>query len=57
MEPGQFSSWSAVTGNSATNKMEFPLTVTKRVDSILDIPGFLNPPRVLFNSEIYLMLN
>ena len=57
MEPGQFSSWRAVTGNSAINKMEFPLTVTKRVDSILDIPGFLNPPRVLFNSEIYLMLN
>ena len=49
MEPGQFSSWRAVTGNSATTKMEFFLTVTKRVASILDIPGFLDPPRVLFN--------
>ena len=49
MEPGQFSSWKVVTGNSTTTKMEFSLTVTKQVASILDIPGFLNPPRVLFN--------
>ena len=49
MEPGQFSSWRAVTRNSATTKMELSLTVTKQVASILDIPGFLNPPRVLFN--------